>query len=70
MRIQWKQRKPNNKGRKELAKQTAKPSGPSYKNNGLQTQEIKKRGIEEASGLKEARKERNSIPWAVYDIEK
>ena len=27
-------------------------------------------GLEEASGLKEARKERNSIPWAVYEIEK
>ena len=27
-------------------------------------------GLEEASGLKEARKERNSIPWAVYNVEK
>ena len=27
-------------------------------------------GLEEASGLKEARKERNSIPWAVYEVEK
>ena len=27
-------------------------------------------GLEEASGLKEARKERNNIPWAVYDVEK
>ena len=27
-------------------------------------------GLEEASGLKEAWKERNSIPWAVYDVEK
>ena len=26
--------------------------------------------LEEASGLKEARKERNSIPWAVYEKEK
>ena len=26
-------------------------------------------GLEEASGLKEARKERNSIPWAVYEVE-
>ena len=27
-------------------------------------------GLEEASGLKEARKERNSIPRAVYNVEK
>ena len=27
-------------------------------------------GLEEASGLKEARKERNSISWAVYEVEK
>ena len=27
-------------------------------------------GLKEASGLKEARKERNSIPWAVYEVEK
>ena len=27
-------------------------------------------GLEEVSELKEARKERNSIPWAVYDVEK
>ena len=27
-------------------------------------------GLEEASGLKEAQKERNSIPWAVYEVEK
>ena len=27
-------------------------------------------GLEEASGLKEARKERNSIIWAMYEIEK
>ena len=27
-------------------------------------------GLEEASGLKETRKERNSIPWAVYEVEK
>ena len=27
-------------------------------------------GREEASGLKEARKERNSILWAVYEVEK
>ena len=27
-------------------------------------------GLEEASGLKEAWKERNSISWAVYDVEK
>ena len=26
--------------------------------------------LEEASGLKEAQKERNSIPWAVYEVEK
>ena len=27
-------------------------------------------GLEETSGLKEARKERNGIPWAVYEVEK
>jgi len=27
-------------------------------------------GLEKASGLKEARKERNSIPWAEYELEK
>ena len=27
-------------------------------------------GLEEASGLKEARKERNDIPWTVYEVEK
>ena len=27
-------------------------------------------GLEEASGLKEARKERNSISWAEYEVEK
>ena len=27
-------------------------------------------GLEEASGLGEAQKERNSIPWAVYEVEK
>ena len=27
-------------------------------------------GLKEASGLKEARKERNSIPWVVYEVEK
>ena len=27
-------------------------------------------GLEEASGLKEAKKERNSIPWAMYEVEK
>ena len=27
-------------------------------------------GLEEANGLKEVWKERNSIPWAVYEIEK
>ena len=27
-------------------------------------------GLEEASGFKEAWKERNSIPWAVYEVEK
>ena len=27
-------------------------------------------GLEEASGLKEAWKERNGIPWAVYEVEK
>ena len=27
-------------------------------------------GLEEASGLKEAQKKRNSIPWAVYEKEK
>ena len=27
-------------------------------------------GLEEASELEEARKERNSIPWAVYKVEK
>ena len=26
--------------------------------------------LEEASGLKEARKERNSILWAIYEVEK
>ena len=27
-------------------------------------------GLEEACGLKEARKERNSISWAMYKVEK
>ena len=27
-------------------------------------------GLEEASGLEEARKERNNIPWAMYEVEK
>ena len=27
-------------------------------------------GLEEANGLEEARKERNSIPWAVHEEEK
>ena len=27
-------------------------------------------GLEEASGFEEARKERNSIPLAVYEVEK
>ena len=27
-------------------------------------------GLEEASGLEEAQKERKSIPWAVYEVEK
>ena len=27
-------------------------------------------GLEEASGLEEAQKERNSIPWAMYEVEK
>ena len=27
-------------------------------------------GLEEASELKEARKERNGIPWAMYEVEK
>ena len=27
-------------------------------------------GFKEASELKEAQKERNSIPWAVYEVEK
>ena len=27
-------------------------------------------GLKEVSGLKEARKEKNSIPWAVYEVEK
>ena len=27
-------------------------------------------GLEEASGLKEAKKERNSIPWVMYEVEK
>ena len=27
-------------------------------------------GLEEVRGLKEARKERNNIPWTVYEIEK
>ena len=27
-------------------------------------------GLEEASGLKETRKERNNISWAVYEVEK
>ena len=27
-------------------------------------------GLEETSGLKKAQKESNSIPWAVYDVEK
>ena len=27
-------------------------------------------GLEEASGLKEARKEKNSITWVVYEVEK
>ena len=27
-------------------------------------------GLEKASGLKEARKERNSIPWVEYELEK
>ena len=26
--------------------------------------------LKEANGLKEARKERNNIPWTVYEIEK
>jgi len=27
-------------------------------------------GLEKVNGLKEARKERNSIPWAEYELEK
>jgi len=27
-------------------------------------------GLEEASGLKKARKERSSIPWVEYEVEK
>ena len=27
-------------------------------------------GLEKVSGLKEARKERNSIPWVEYELEK
>jgi len=27
-------------------------------------------GLEKANGLKEAKKERNSIPWAEYELEK
>ena len=27
-------------------------------------------GLKEANGLEEARKERNSIPWAVHEVKK
>ena len=40
----------------------AKPLGPSGRNNESQAHKIKKMGLEEANGLKEAQKERNSIP--------
>ena len=52
-----------------MAKQTAKPSGSNGRNNGSHAQEINKWALKRQVGLK-TRKERNSIPWAVYDIEK
>ena len=52
----WKEGKPNNKGSKELAKQTAKLSSPSDRNNGSQAQEINKWALKRQVGLKKPRK--------------
>ena len=47
----WKEGKPNNKGSKELAKQTAKLSGPNDRNNVSQAQEINKWALKKQVGL-------------------
>ena len=52
----WKEGKPNNKGSKELAKQAAKLSGLSGRNNGSQTQEINKWVLKRQVGLERPEK--------------
>ena len=47
---------PNNKGNKELTKQTAKPLGSSGRNNGLQAQEINKWVLKRQVGSKKPEK--------------
>ena len=47
-----KKESPNNKGNKELTKQTAKPLGPSGRNNGSQAQEINKWVLKKQVGSK------------------
>ena len=54
--------KAQQQGQQRFGKRVAKPSGPSGRNDGSQVHEINKWGLEEVNGLKEAQKERNSIP--------
>ena len=55
-------KKAQQQGQQGVGKQVAKPSGPNGRNDGSQAHEIKKMGLKEVNGLKEASKERNSIP--------
>ena len=69
MRIQWKERKPNNKGSKELVKQTAKPSDPIGRNNESQAQEINKWTLKKQVDLKKPGK-RKIASHRQCDVEK
>ena len=52
-----------------MAKQTAKSSGLSGRNNGSQAQEINKWALKKQVGLKKPGKRVIAYPWAVYDVE-
>ena len=53
-----KKESPNNKGNKELTKQTAKLLGPSGRNNGSQAQEINKWVLKKQVGSKKLGREK------------
>ena len=69
-KAQWKV-KPNDEGHKKLTMNKLK------KDHWAQAAEIMSHqpnnaylGLKKVNGLKEARKERNSIPWTEYELEK